>query len=196
MYDLLFNVPWWIPTVLGIVAIALMVNGNRQQNERIRAAGAGIAVLAVGWAVVSYLVDTPKETCIKQTRTFVQSVVARDWMTFDGLLDPEVQYHFVGIEWDMQGRDRLDTAVRADVDKIRITSASVTSLTASDKNETVTTKFTVFSVQEETMGQMINSDWEFDWHKASSGRWVVSAIRCKKIGNLDAADIRNTLPVK
>ena len=196
MNDLLFNVPWWIPTVLSITGIALMVNGNRVQNERLRAAGAGVVLLAVAWAVMSYLVDTPKETCIRQTRAFVQSVVDRDWTRFDGLLDSSARFRFVGNDWQIQGADRLDTALRADIARIGVNSATVTGMRAAAPGDTVTTAFTVLSVQESTMGQMINSDWEFDWRKSAAGRWVISEIRGLRVGNLDVKEIRGALPVR
>ena len=145
MYDLLFNVPWWIPTVLGIVGIALMVRGNRQQNERIRIAGTGVLLLGVGWAIMSYLVDTPKETCISQSRALVQSVVAKDWTKFDALLDPTVRFTFEGSDWNIDGKDRLDTTLHGDIDKVGVTSATVTGIEASDEQDHVVTQFSVLS---------------------------------------------------
>ena len=196
MYDLLFNVPWWIPTVLVIVGAALMVNGNRAQNERVRAAGIAVVLFGVGWEVMSYLVDTPKETCIKQSRAFVQSVVAKNWTAFDAMLDPGVRYRFVGSDWQMLGQERLDIAVKADIDRVGVTSATVSNLTATENNESVTTGFSVLSFQESTMGQPVNSEWQFDWHKTASGRWVITEIRGLRIGTIDVKDIRTALPVK
>jgi hypothetical protein len=196
MYEFFFSVPWWAPTILVIVGLAVMTRGNRRQNQRTRDIGIGVILLGVAWAVISFLVDTPKEICTKQTRVFVQSVVSKDWTTFDNLLDPDVRYAFVDGDWNMVGRERLDTAVRADIDQIGVSSASVSGLEASDNGDTVTTKFTVLSAQKATMDQMVPSSWDFDWHKSSSGRWVVSEIRCRSVANLSASEIRSTLPVK
>jgi hypothetical protein len=196
MNDLLFSVPWWIPTVLVITGISLMVRGNRAQNQRTRNIGTGVILLGVGWAVMSYLVDTPKETCIKQTRQFVQSVVARDWTTFDNLLGPNVRFQFAQENWDIDGRDRMDTAVRADIDHVGVSSASVGGLEASENADVVTTSFRVFSVQKATMDEPITSDWDLDWRKSSAGHWAVSEIRCRGVGNLDAKGIQGSLPVK
>jgi hypothetical protein len=196
MYEFFFSVPWWAPTILVIAGIAVATSGNRRQNQKTRDIGAAIAFLGIAWAIVSYLVDTPREICMKQTRKFVQSVVAKDWTTFDDMLDPNVRYAFVDGDWNMVGRDRLDTAVKADIDTVGVTSATVTGLEASDKDDTVTTRFTVISFQKSTMDQPISSAWDFDWHKSSSGRWVVSEIRCRSVGNLSPNEIRIALPVK
>ena len=153
-------------------------------------------LLGVGWAVMSYLVDTPKETCIKQTRKFVQSVVARDWMTFDDLLGPNVRFQFAEENWDIKGRDGIDAAVRAKIDHVGVSSASVGGLEASENADVVTTSFRVFSVQKATMDEPITSDWDLDWRKSSAGHWAVSEIRCRGIGNLDAKSIQGSLPVK
>jgi hypothetical protein len=195
MYDLLFNVPWWIPTVLFITGITLMVRGNSLQNERIRFVGAAVLILGIGWAVMSYLVDTPKETCIKQSREVVQSVVEKNWTKFDALLDPSVKYQFVGGNWAIDSRDRLDHAVQADIDHIGVSSATVSGFEALERNGIVTTRFDVLSFQKATMDQPITSSWEFDWHQASSGKWVVSEIRGVRVGNVDVKEIRGALPV-
>src|SRR6476646_3624043 len=111
MSDLLFDVPWWLPSLLGIIGISLAISGNRRQNERTRAWGLGVIALAVSWALLSYLVDTDKEKCQKLTRQFVQSVVAQDWTTFDNSLDPNVSFRFAGTTWSIVGKDTLDQAL-------------------------------------------------------------------------------------
>jgi len=196
MYEFFFSVPWWAPTILVIAGLAVASGGNRRQNRNVRDIGAGIVLLGIAWAVVSFLVDTPCEICSKQTRKFVQSVVTKDWTTFDGSLDPNVRFAFTDSDWSMVGRDKLDTAVHADDNTIGVTSATVTGLEASSKLDTVTTKFTVISVQKSTMDQPLTSAWDFDWRKGSSGRWIVTEIRCRSVGNLTANEIRRALPVK
>ena len=42
--DLLFSVPWYLPTVTAIIGLALLVNGNRRQNARLRNIG-GLVML-------------------------------------------------------------------------------------------------------------------------------------------------------
>ena len=112
MNDLLFDVPWWLPTLVAIVGISLAVSGNRRQNDSVRNRGLIIIGAAVVWAAISILVDTDKEKCQKWTKQFVQSVVARDWPTFDGLLDPNVSFRFAKSPWSIVGRDTLDNAAQ------------------------------------------------------------------------------------
>ena len=196
MNDLLFSVPWWIPTVLVITGISLMVRGKSHResanpqhwNRRDTAwRGLGGDELSGGYA---------KGNVYQQTRKFVQSVVARDWMTFDDLLGPNVRFQFAEENWDIKGRDGIDAAVRAKIDHVGVSSASVGGLEASENEDVVTTSFRVFSVQKATMDEPITSDWDLDWRKSSAGDWAVSEIRCRGIGNLDAKSIQGSLPVK
>jgi len=135
MSDLLFDVPWWLPTVLAITGISLWVSGNRRQNRRLRDGGAVLVLLAVAWSAMSFLVDTAKETCQKQTRQFVQAVVDRKWNTFEELLDPEVRFAFSGSSWRIIGRDTLSRAVQADIGHIGLKTAHLAGMRASQERE-------------------------------------------------------------
>jgi len=195
MSDLLFDVPWWIPVVLVITGISLWVSGNRRQERRLRDGGAGVLVLAVGWAAMSYLVDTAKETCQKQTRQFVQAVVDRKWSTFDRLLDPDVRFAFTGSSWRIVGRDTLSQAVQADIGHIGLKTAHPAGVRATQDAGTVTVRTTVWSTQDSTMGQPLDSDWEFDWQQVG-GKWLLHEIRAMRVSHVSPEEIRGSLPVR
>lgn len=195
MSDLLFDVPWWIPVVLVITGISLWVSGNRRQDRRLRDGGTGVLLLAVGWAATSYLVDTANETCQKQTRQFVQAVVERKWKTFDELMDPDVRFAFAGSSWRIVGRQTLDEAVRADIEHIGLESAHLTGVKARQDAGTVTVEATVWSTQKSTMGQPLDSDWEFDWQR-NGGRWLLREIRAVRVSHVSPEEIRGSLPVR
>lgn len=194
MTDLLFDVPWWIPTLLIVVALALWVSGNRRQIPKTRNTELILIFIAIGWSVMSYLVDTPKETCQKQTRHFVQSVVDRNWTTFDRLLDPNVVFEMSQTDWKTSGRDTLDAAIKADIQSVRVKSAHVTSMTTTQAGDIIKIDLTVLSTQEQTMDQPLTSDWEFDWRK-SDGDWLLQTIRCERISNVPQDEARRSLPV-
>ena len=192
MRDFFFDVPWWAPTLLGIIGIALFVSGNRRQKINIRTAG--LVVLSVGilWAVVSYLVDTPKEICQKHTRQFVRSVIDRDWTTFGRLMEPEADFKFVGSNWQMDGRDTLVDAIRADVDQIGLKSAHITSMQADETGDVIVIHIRVYSVQDYSMGQPLDSEWEMEWHKDGGG-WLLHEIRGIRVANIPPELIRGSL---
>jgi hypothetical protein len=194
MRDLLFSVPWWLPTIIAIAGLALFVSGNRRQHDGLRKAGAGVMLFALAWAVVSYLVETPKEICQKQTRQFVQSVVDRNWKQFDGLMDPNVGFRFEGSSWQIDGRETLSSAVKADVEQIGLKSATITDMKAGENGDTVAVTIKLWSNQDFTMERPLDSEWEFDWTK-SDGRWLLHQVRALRISGLEPQQIRGTLKV-
>jgi hypothetical protein len=195
MSDFLFSVPWYLPTVLGIIGLAVMISGNRRQNPRLRSAGLTIIALAIGWAVMSYLVDTPKETCQKQSRRFVQSVVDRDWKTFNDLMAPDVDFKFAGTSWQIAGKDTLSVAVKADVEQIGLKSATITDARAAETGSTVTVTMKVWSNQEISMERPIDSEWDFDWRE-SNGKWLLHEIRAIRVTGLNPDQVRGSLHVR
>jgi len=195
MNDLLFDVPWWLPTLVGVIGISVAVSGNRRQDEKVRGWGLAVIAVAVGWTVMSYLVDTDKEKCTKLTKQFVQSVVAQDWKTFDDLLDQNVAFRFEGSAWSIVGKDTLDNALRADISHIGVQSARITGNEARQEAGTVTVHISVWSTQKSTMDQPLNSEWELDWQK-SAGSFHLREIRAIRVANLSADEIRGSLPVK
>jgi hypothetical protein len=192
MRDLLFDVPWYLPTVLGIIGLAIFVSGNRRVDRRLQNIGGIVTLVAAGWAIMSYLVDTPKEICQKETRHFVRSVVDRDWDTFDGLMEPGVVFRFVGSPWRIDGQDSLHNAVKADVEQIGLKSATATDVKASEADHIITVEMNVWSNQDYTMGTPIQSEWQLDW-KESNGRWLLHEIRAIRVANVAPEQVRGNL---
>ena len=192
MRDFLFDVPWWAPTLLGIIGIALFVSGNRRQNTRRRTTGLTVLSLGILWAVVSYLVDTPKEICQKQTRQFVRSVVDRDWNTFQRLTEPQADFTFTGSDWLIAGRDTLLDAVRTDVDQIGLRGAHITGMQADETGNAVVVRIRVYSTQDASMGQPLDSEWEMEWHKPADA-WLLHEIRGVRVANIPPEFIRGSL---
>jgi hypothetical protein len=195
MSDLLFDVPWYLPTLLAIVGISIAVSGNRRQDDRIRNRGLALLLAAIGWVTLSVLVDTDKEKCQRQTRQFVQSVVDRNWATFDSLLDPDVAFRFKDSAWSIVGRDALDNALKADMNHIGIGSAHITGIDARQDAGTITVHIVVWSTQKSTMDEPLNSEWEMDWQRFA-GKYLLHEIRAIRVSNLTAEQIQGALPVR
>jgi hypothetical protein len=192
MRDLLFNVPWWIPAVLVIAGVILWVSGNRRQHDRMRTIGWTLMLLAVAWATVSYLVDTPKEKCLKLTREFIQSVVDRKWSTLNSLMEPDADFTFVGSSWRIDGRQAIDEAVKPDVDQIGLKGAHATSTEATEQDDAVVVRCTIWSEQEMSMGRPLDSTWEFEWRQTGGG-WMLHEIRGIQVANISPDELRGTL---
>lgn len=191
MRDLLFSVPWYLPTVLAIIGLAVFVSGNRRQKPQVRAAGFALIGLAIVWAVVSFLVETPKEICERQTRQYVRSVVDRDWATFNKLMEPDVRFTD-GSNWQIDGRDTWAQDVKSGADQIGLKGASITSLTVEEAGATVTTKITAYSTQDVTMDRPVDSEWSFEWHNLS-GRWLLHQLKPLRVSGASLDQVRGML---
>ena len=191
MRDLLFSVPWWLPTIVAICGLALFVSGNRRQESRLRTIGVAVIGFAIVWALVSYLVETPKEICERQTRQYVRAVAERDWKTFDGLMEPGVNFSD-GSDWKITGRDTWAADVKAGADQIGLKSAAVTGLTVSESGDAVTTTIHVWSTQDVTMERPVDSDWELEWRQ-SGGHWLLHELRAVRVTGASLDQVRKML---
>jgi hypothetical protein len=191
MRDLLFSVPWYLPTLLAIVGLALFVSGNRRQKPQIRAAGVAVIGLAVLWAVVSYLVETPKEICERQTRQYVKSVVDRDWATFNKLMEPQVQFTD-GTDWHIDGRDTWSDDVKSGAEQIGLKGASITSLIETESTDSVTATITVYSTQAASLDRPVESEWTLEW-RASGGHWLLHELRPVQVSGMTLDQVRGEL---
>jgi len=191
MRDLLFSVPWYLPTILGIVGLSLFVSGNRRQKPQIRTAGVAVIGLANLWAVVSYLVKTPKEICESQTRQYVRAVVDRDWPTFDRLMEPDVRFTD-GTDWQIAGRDTWAGDVKAGAEQIGLKSASISSMDLAETSGAIIATITVYSTQEATLERPIESEWTLEWRQ-SGGRWLLHELRPVQVTGASLDQVRGML---
>src|SRR4051794_8821575 len=173
--DLLFDTPWWLPTIIIAVGLFLFLSGNRRTLTRLR--NAGLAVVGVGLLLVavSYFVDTDKETVIKRSRELVKDVEGREWDKVEKLMAPEVR--FDGYGRDYEGRENLIAGGRAAVDMAGLNTATVTRVTPTVVGPTITTEFRVFADSTKLGGQQVPSDWKLTWAKRPGQGWAVTEIR-------------------
>src|SRR6185437_7340760 len=127
MNDLLFDVPWWLPTLLALIGIAMFINGNKSQIIKIRNAGAGLILLAIAWALLSYFVDTDKEKVERGTRQFVQEVVDGNWPKFQSTLTPTAIVTSSG-HTHVTGADLITLFAKTSAETIKLKSARVQNL--------------------------------------------------------------------
>jgi len=87
MTDLLFQTPWWLPTLIAAAGVVIFVTGNARTETRVRTAGLAAVCLAILLAVVSYFVDTPRETAEKRSRELCYAFEQADWTKMTSILD-------------------------------------------------------------------------------------------------------------
>lgn len=192
MSEFFFDVPWWALALIGTIGIALFVSGNRRQQSGRRTAGLAVIGVAILWGVVSYLVDTPIEICQNQTRQFVAAVVGRDWGTFTRLTAPQADFKFVGSSWEIDGRDKLVDSMKADIDQIGLKGAHITSMQPVQKPNAVVIRMRVYSIQDISLGEPLDSEWELEWRPAGK-QWQLAEIRGIRVANIPSDYIRGSL---
>src|ERR1051326_6457449 len=131
MSDLLFDTPWWLPTLLIAAAIVLFVLGNNRTNLRLRNAGIGVAALAIVLCLVSYFVQTPKEKALNNTRRLVSAFEKQDWTTFQSLMPPRITLGLLNYPGSIYtNRDDLVAGAKNAQEKYKFKSIIITSIDA------------------------------------------------------------------
>ena len=96
MARLLFDAPWWLPTVLVFLGVALFWNGNRRSETKVRNAGLLFVLGAIAVLALSHFVDTDLEKAADGSKRLVRAVEQRDWATLKTTLDPLTSLHVLG----------------------------------------------------------------------------------------------------
>lgn len=185
----LFETPWWLLSVVAVAAVGLLVAGNNRQKSNLKAAGVSVLALAGALWATSYFVDTPRETCVRQTREWVTAVVAKDSAKLGALLHPKVAL----AAWNRD--DILAGAVKC-ADIYGLQSAFVTNIEGKPDPSNISVTVSVISRHDAKMAVLntIPSTWELGWVKADDGRsWVIKDIFPIRIGQAERSQFRDDL---
>jgi hypothetical protein len=179
---MLFHTPWWAPGLLLIVGAFVFISGNRRQERNTRLAGLAIALLGITLACVSYLVDTPVEKTVKQSRQLVNAIEAREWTTVESLLDAKSSLSVFQAFTLYSTREQILAAAKKGVEQYGIKNVRVLRADAAETGAIITVTLDLMSEQDFTMGRPITSSWQFEWYKNGSA-WTL-----RRIINLKIAD--------
>jgi hypothetical protein len=192
MSDLLFDTPWWLPTTLILVGAILLVSGNRRQKAAVRNAGAGLIALALAVMLISYLVETDKEKCLRQTRETVKAVQSGDWARLSALLDSNASLDVTSTTI-FSNRDDLVAGAQEAASRYGLKSVTILSIQARQTQSVVMVDFDALTVQTETMDRPLPSSWEFEWLRRGAA-WQLDRITCLKVDDLNLNQTQNLLP--
>ena len=180
MQDFLFDTPWWAFVLIGIVGVALFMSGNSRQNKGALRAGVTMLLVGVLLAILSYLVDTPKEKVIKGTHALVTAVVNRDKATMNAELHPGATL----AGWKRQ--QIIDGAVTL-ADQFGLKSATVTGTEVKvDQSSSITVTIRVIAQFQgkELPYDNVPTDWQLNWWEMPDGKWLLKEIVPMGSGNL------------
>ena len=94
---LLFETPWWLPSVIVLVGAFLFYTANQRQERKLRNVGVAVTALGIVLALVSWFVDTDQERAVKRTRQLVAAFEKKDWTSLRSLLHPRVSLSIANV---------------------------------------------------------------------------------------------------
>jgi hypothetical protein len=191
---LLFETPWWLPTVVVLVGTVIFYTANKRRETKLRAGGLAVAALGIGLALVSYFVDTDQERVVKRTRQLVTAFEQKDWERLRSLLHPRVSLSIANLPVTIYSdREQLVARAKDAADRYGFQSVNITSIDARQDQTLITVTLNVLSIQEQTAGRPITSSWEFDWLESADG-WALYKIRAIQVANQQADRIEPMFP--
>lgn len=192
MTDLIFQTPWWLPTLIAVAGVVIFITGNARTETRVRNAGLGIIGLAILLAVVSYLVDTPRETAERRSRELCYAFEQADWPKMSSILDRGTTVTVLN-NTIYASSDQIVTAAKDAHQRYGFKSVRVLSASAQQQDTVITVDLWLLTEQSSAIVQTLNSEWQFIWEKRQEG-WVLTEVRAVKIGNATGDSMKPRFP--
>jgi hypothetical protein len=181
MSDLLFNTPWWLPSIIALVGIVLFIAGNRRGHDPARNTGGALILAAVALICISYFVKTQKEKCVAQARSLIQAVEKRDVPAMKRLLGPNTAVNGL-----LVGPDQIIPAAQSGAEAYHLESLSVISTDVQRVQTVITVSMTVFAQSKDI--QPTRVDCQFQWNQSADG-WHLQNIDLTNIGGQNPDDL-------
>ncbi|HEV2293851.1 MAG TPA: hypothetical protein VGR35_08335 [Tepidisphaeraceae bacterium] len=191
MTELFFDPPWYLPAAVAVFGIYLFIHGNRGQDAKVRAAGAGIALLAVALFVIGRVMETDREIAEDRSRQIATAVDKQDWNSLRSLLDPKTSVAVLDATI-YSDRDAILTGAQLATEQYGLKNIRITSLTSRQDDTMITVDLDVLSDQGFT-GQPFPTSWQFEWQELSGG-WTLTRIVCLRIGQESGANLGRQFP--
>ena len=182
MAELLANIPWWILAGLVLAGAVMLVHGNRANKSGLRTAGISVLSLALLLGAAHFLIDTPAERAERMTRQIVDAADKADWPRLRTLLDANTDAEFTGLRPEVHGGDAIAQTAQAAAHTAGLTSAAIWSLRAEQAGDQITITFVAYTMQEQSQGRPVTSNWQFDW-RVIEGRPHLTKITLLSFGN-------------
>jgi hypothetical protein len=192
-WDLLFDAPWWLPVMLGVIGIVIWVSGNRRRDSTLMSIGGGVVAVGIAVLAVSYFVETDKEKAESATRRLVQAVIANDPQTVREILHPQARLTVLGQATQYQDRDQIAQAVGLAHDRFGLTDATITSMQTEQNGPVITITFNVLTTQQATMARPLPSHWQFQFEERADG-WGIAIITLVEVSQLGQSEAQRQLP--
>ena len=191
--DLLFDAPWWLPTGLAFLGVALFWNGNRRRETKVRNAGLLFVLAAIAVMAVSHFVDTDVEKATNQSKALVRAVEQRDWATLKTTLDPLTALNVLGGIQLYDSRDEIIAAAQKAVDQYGLRNVRILNTSAEQTDTVIMVTMFLMSEQDTAAVGTITTTWQFEWQQ-SGETWSLVRITNVKIGNMQGESAARQFP--
>ncbi len=169
----LYEVPWWLPTCIGLIGLVFIVTGNNRLEKRLMYGGAGLILLAVALMLTSWFMESDREIVIRQTRELLASVEKRDWSRLEKLLSPDMVVSINDLQ--IEGRPKVIDTVRLSADKYDVKNLRVVgAMSTTTLNDVITVTVQV-SIDVREWPNLV-TNWQMEWEKTAAG-WEARDIR-------------------
>lgn len=182
MTDLLFDTPWWLPSAIILLGVAIWFQGNRRVHRLSMRIGLGVAGVGVLLFAVSYFVETEKEKVTRLTREFINAVVARDWAKVESLMDPNVVFRNQSVVSvaESDKRENLLLRARERTEQSGLKDIAVQHIAATKAPMQTSVDARLIATFEGKGYGKLSADWRFVWVK-TSGQWQMTELHLVQI---------------
>jgi hypothetical protein len=157
--------------------------------------GLGVIVLGVLLFLISWIVDTPEEKCVKRTKQLVQAVEKRDWDSFNKLVLPRCRLSILGAPGSSfyRSREEILAGAREGTERWDVKTARVYKSEAKTNIDYISVDIDVYSEQTQGYMQSLTTSWQLDWQDTPDG-WMCQEVIAKRIGNQGGEQLRRVFP--
>jgi hypothetical protein len=185
MRDFLFDTPYWALGLFALVGVALWLSGNGRQDKRLQLAGYAALAVAVLLGLLSYFIDTDKETVAKGTRALAAAVENKDKATAERLLHPKVSFGGAPID-----KPTLVNQIGTAADDYKLKDIRLSSIEVKPDGQDLAVNFSATAnLEVGGMGGTLPSTWQFIWEKTPDRGWQVRVIRPINSPGMDVAQL-------
>ncbi|HVT90339.1 MAG TPA: hypothetical protein VHD56_15915 [Tepidisphaeraceae bacterium] len=183
MSDLLFETPWWLPTFCIVAGVFIWWVGNNRQDNSSKRIGLSVLLAGVLIALVSYLVETPREHAVRRTRELAAAADTHNWTRFQSLLDPQTSFYGI------TGPEAITKAAQNVSDQYSLRSVKITGLETEKAASIIKVSIRVFT---EIGAQSGVSDWQLQYQNLGEG-WKLYSVAALTNEQISEEQIRQRI---
>jgi hypothetical protein len=154
--------------IAGSGAIALLVFGIARGHRGLRRAAAVVVLAVAVGALVSWLVETPREMALRRTEEMVLAYAASDWARLDQLIDADTRFASL-----LKGHEIVEAA-QLTQEALGANPISISRMEAHRDDVGVVVTFRVRTEVPQIM-HPITTGWRFDYRRLA-GQWRLDRV--------------------